>query len=54
MAGYVLQQWHVDCSSGHSLDPSRYRLWLKDSRVLDGVENSVLAPGYGAPEPGQC
>ena len=46
IAGYVLQQWQVDCSPDHRLDPSHYRLWLKDSRVLDGVENSVLAPGY--------
>lgn len=49
IAGYVLQQWSVDCSPDHSLEPTRYRLWLKDPLVLYGVENSVLAPGYKAP-----
>lgn len=49
IAGYVLQQWSVDCSPDHSLDPARYRLWLKDSLVLYGVENAVLAPGYQTP-----
>lgn len=47
VAGYVLQQWAVDCSPDHSLDPTRYRLWLKDaSMVLYGVQNAVLASGY--------
>lgn len=47
IAGYVLQQWQVDCSSDHSLDPTRYRLWLKDApMVLYGVQNAVLADGY--------
>lgn len=47
IAGYVLQQWQVDCSSDHSLDPTRYRLWLKDAPfVLHGVQNAVLADGY--------
>ncbi|OGT88616.1 MAG: WYL domain-containing protein [Gammaproteobacteria bacterium RIFOXYA12_FULL_61_12] len=49
IAGYVLQQWNVDCSPDHSLDPRRYRLWLKDPLVLYGVENAALAPGYRAP-----
>ena len=45
-AGYGLQQWNVDCSKTHSLDPSRYRLWLKDPLVLYGVQSAVLASGY--------
>ena len=49
IAGYVLQQWSVDCSPDHSLAPDRYRLWLKDPLVLYGVQNAVLAPGYRAP-----
>jgi hypothetical protein len=49
IAGYVLQQWNVDCSPDHSLDPKRYRLWLRDALVLYGVENAVLAPGYRVP-----
>lgn len=31
VAGYVLQQWNVDCSIDHHLEPVRYRLWLKDA-----------------------
>lgn len=46
IAGYVLQQWSVDCSADHSLEPSRYRLWLRDPLMLYGVSNAVLAPGY--------
>lgn len=49
IAGYVLQQWNVDCSPRHQLNPKRYRLWLKDPLVLYGVENAVLAPGYELP-----
>jgi hypothetical protein len=49
IAGYVLQQWSVDCSPDHSLDPSRYRLQLKDPLVLYGVQNAILAPGYQVP-----
>lgn len=49
VAGYVLQQWNVDCSSDHSLEPKRYRLWLKDSLVLYGVTSAALASGYASP-----
>ena len=49
IAGYVLQQWNVDCSPDHSLDCRQYRLWLKDPMVLYGVSNAVLAPGYRDP-----
>ena len=46
VAGYVLQQWSVDCSPDHNLNPTRYRLALKDPLVLYGVTNALLAPGY--------
>jgi len=46
IAGYVLQQWSVDCSVDRHLDPRRYRLALRDPLVLYGVQNAVLAPGY--------
>jgi hypothetical protein len=47
VVGYVLQQMGVDCTPDHSLDSSRYRLWLKDSeKVLYGVGSAVLAPGF--------
>jgi hypothetical protein len=45
--GYTLQQWQVDCSPDHRLDPIRNRLFLKDAtKVLHGVSSAVLAPGY--------
>ena len=46
IAGYVLQQWKVDCSPDHSLDAREYRLWLNDPLALYGVQNAILAPGY--------
>lgn len=47
MAGYILQQWHVDCSSDHHIEDKAYRLWLRDPLVLYGVESAVFAPSYG-------
>lgn len=49
MAGYVLQQYHVDCSPDHSIVDKAYRLWLSDPLVLYGVESSMFAPGYKKP-----
>ena len=50
MVGYVLRQWHVDCSPEHSIDDQAFRLCLKDPLVLYGVESAVFAPGYVSPE----
>lgn len=44
-AGYLLRQWHVDCSLGHSLTGPEYQLWLRNSQALYGVQNLILAPG---------
>ena len=49
MAGYVLQQYHVDCSPDHSNEDKAYRLWLSDPLVLYGVESAMFAPGYQSP-----
>ncbi|MCP3748620.1 YafY family protein [Pseudomonas sp. SBB6] len=49
MAGYVLQQYHVDCSPDHNIEDKAYRLWLSDPLVLYGVESSMFAPGYKSP-----
>ncbi|MNZ58005.1 hypothetical protein D3C78_760020 [compost metagenome] len=49
MAGYVLQQYHVDCSPDHSIADKAYRLWLSDPLALYGVESSLFAPGYKSP-----
>jgi len=50
IAGYVLRQWIVDCSSGHTQQGKEYRLWLRNPLALYGVSNAVLAPGYQPPE----
>ena len=48
VAGYVLRRWNVDCSVDHSLEGAEYQLWLRNSAALYGVENLVIAPGYGS------
>ncbi len=50
VAGYVLRQWIVDCSSGHSLQGTEYRLWLRNHLALYGVSSAKFAPGYEFPE----
>jgi predicted DNA-binding transcriptional regulator YafY len=50
VAGYVLRQWIVDCSSGHSLQGKEYRLWLRNHLALYGVSSAQFAPGYEFPE----
>ena len=45
-AGYLLRQWHVDCTKAHSLQGPEYQLWLKNTPTLYGVENLNLAPGF--------
>jgi len=49
MAGYVLRQWHVDCSPDHGIKDIAFRLWLKDPLALYGVGSASLAPGYSSP-----
>lgn len=49
-AGYMLQQWHVDCSPDHSLRGPQYALWLRDPLSLYGSESAFLAPGYKDPK----
>lgn len=49
VAGYVLRQWHVDCSPDHSLTDEAVRLWLRDPLALYGVTSATLAPGYRSP-----
>ncbi|WP_458351905.1 WYL domain-containing protein [Proteus mirabilis] len=45
-AGYLLRQWHVDCTKAHSLQGPEYQLWLKNTPTLYGVANLNLAPGF--------
>lgn len=50
VAGYVLRQWIVDCSSAHSMQGKEYRLWLRNHLALYGVSSAKFAPGYEFPE----
>ena len=47
VAGYVLQEWNVDCSADRRLDPTIHRLCLKDARTVSGIKSLAIAPGYG-------
>lgn len=49
LAGYILRRWSVDCSPDHHLRGPEYRLWLRDSLALYGVESAMMAPGYEPP-----
>ncbi|MCF4174314.1 MULTISPECIES: YafY family protein [unclassified Vibrio] len=46
LAGYLLNQWNVDCSSTYQLNPQQYHLALEENAVIYGVETASLAPGY--------
>lgn len=46
LASYLLRQWLVDCSMDHSLLGIEYRLWLRNTPILYGVNAAHLAPGY--------
>lgn len=46
VAGYVLQLWNVDCSPDRGLDPTIYRLCLKDPLQIYGVKSAEIAPGH--------
>lgn len=50
MAGYILRQWHVDCSPDHSLSDKAFRLWLSNPLALYGVGSALFAPGYAHPD----
>lgn len=49
-AGYVLRQWHVDCSPDHSIKDEAFRLWLSNPLALYGVNSASFAPGYQEPK----
>ncbi|MGI2139692.1 WYL domain-containing protein [Shewanella baltica] len=45
-AGYLLRQWHVDCSKKSELESRDFQLALKNLGALYGVGNLKIAPGY--------
>lgn len=46
LAAYLLRQWQVDCSEGYKFTGQGCQLALQNREVLEGVENTSLAPGY--------
>lgn len=46
VAGYMLQQWHVDCSPNRSISDKAFRLCLGNPLQLYGVNSMDFAPGY--------
>ncbi|MDW3640245.1 helix-turn-helix transcriptional regulator [Vibrio sp. 1291-1] len=46
LAGYLLNQWNVDCSKTFQLNPNQYHLALEENAAIYGVETADLAPGY--------
>lgn len=53
LVGYLLQQWHVDCSAQHNLNANKYPLALNNIYILKNHSNALLAPGYQTPTPRQ-
>ena len=47
VAGYLLRRWNVDCTAEATLDGAEYHLWLSNRQALYGIDNLVLAPGFG-------
>ena len=45
LLGYLMQQWHVDCSADQSLNPRQYPLALANRELLSAVNNATLLPG---------
>ncbi len=43
--GYLMQQWQVDCSLEHFLNPAQYPLALANHHILSQVSNLTLLPG---------
>jgi len=46
LAGYLLQQWQVDCSNNYQLNEKQYPLALANIEVLKSCNNALLAPGF--------
>ena len=46
VAGYMLQQWHVDCSPNRTIRDRAYRLCLANPLQVYGVDSMQFAPGY--------
>ncbi len=45
LAGYLLRQWSVDCSSRHQISSGVCQLALKNLEVLEVIEHRTIVPG---------
>lgn len=45
LLGYLMRQWHVDCTDDATLTAGEHHLWLKNAKQLKEIPNMVLAPG---------
>lgn len=52
LAGYLLRQWNVDCSSGSDLSGSEYQLKLANCETLLDCSSANIAPGFNFSEKG--
>ncbi|MFC4701997.1 WYL domain-containing protein [Glaciecola siphonariae] len=46
LAAYILRQWQVDCSPDARILHQGCQLALKNTQVLESIENPQLAPGF--------
>jgi hypothetical protein len=46
VAAYILRQWQVDCSADARILHQGCQLALRNTQVLDVIENPQLAPGF--------
>lgn len=46
LLGYLMRQWHVDCTKDASLEGDEYHLWLSNINELENVASMTISPGY--------
>lgn len=46
IAGYLLRQWNVDCSTNVELNGAEYQLRLENTNILQGCSSASVAPGF--------
>lgn len=46
IAGYLLRQWNVDCSTNVELNGAEYQLRLENTNILQRCSSASVAPGF--------
>ena len=46
LVGYLLRRWNIDATEDARLQSPEYQLWLQNYRVLAGIDNLTIAPGF--------